>query len=236
MSLTLVWDGETHLFESRANARGTNHFRAQVIRRIELHIHLLRIGILGAEPNGFAILKIARDIAEIDALEKEASLYENQLKSIRGKYVPDYYGIYHGYVLGSPVACMLLEHCTGPKIPSEERNRKTMLAACAVHAAGLMHGGLLSGHHLVMSGNDVKIVDFSSAVPHLCYGAIPTLYPGRGGDSDGCQELMDLEAAYGVFSGDAIPVAPVFAAVNPFAEGNSLHVLARRVVGMMIPQ
>jgi hypothetical protein len=93
-----------------------------------------------------------------------------------------------------------------------------------------MHCDLLSSHHLVMSGKDVRIVDFSTAVPHRCYNATPTLHPGLGGDSGGCKELLDLEAAYGVYSGGAFPVANPFL-VNPFAEGQSLHVLARRLLG-----
>ncbi|KAJ7664950.1 hypothetical protein B0H17DRAFT_1143517 [Mycena rosella] len=237
MSLTLVWDGQTHLFESRAHPRGSVHHNALVVKRLQKHIHLLLIGILGAEPSGSAILKIAREADEISALEQEAVIYANQLKSIQGKYVPEFYGIYHGEVMGSPVACMLLEYCTpGARISPDERNRKIMLAACAVHAAGLMHCELLSGHNLVMSGKDIKIVDFSGAVPHRCYGATPTLHPGRGGDSSqGCRELVALERVYGVFSGAAFPAAsPGF--VNPFAEENVLYVLARRVVGMVMPQ
>ncbi|KAJ7492095.1 hypothetical protein FB451DRAFT_1551519 [Mycena latifolia] len=238
MSLTLLWDGVTHYFESQATPRGSAHYNAVADTRLHPHIHVLRIGILGAVPRAPALLKIARDADEIAALEKEAGLYAGPLKDLCGKYVPGYYGIYHGEVEGAPVACMLLEYCTGGKLPSEERNRKVMLAACAVHAAGIMHCDLLSpgGHNFIMSGQDVKIVDFSTAVPHRCYSGTPTLHPGRGGDAaDGCRELMALEKAYGVYSGAAIPAANPFV-VNPFAEGNSLHVLARRMAGMMMPQ
>ncbi|KAJ7103003.1 hypothetical protein B0H15DRAFT_942517 [Mycena belliarum] len=234
MSLSLVWDGRPHFFESRSKRGGAVHHNARLVKRVQSHIHLVCFEVLGAEPIHYAILKVARNADEIDALEKEAFLYENQLKSIRGKYVPEYYGIYHGEVRGSQVACMLLEYCVGERIPSDERNRKIMLAACAVHAAGLEHCDLLSGHNLIMSGKDVKIVDFGNAIPHRCHNGTPTLHPGRGGRLDGCRELMDLEAAYGVFSGNAFPEPTPFT-MNPFAEGNPFHVFARRVVDMIKP-
>lgn len=121
MSLTLHWDGKAYLFESRSKARGAVHLNAQVVERLRSHIHLVRTGILGAEANNPAILKVARGAEEIDALEKEAALYEIELKGLRGKYVPEYYGIYHGEVLNCPMACMVLEYCNGQKLPLYER-------------------------------------------------------------------------------------------------------------------
>lgn len=114
MSLTLLWDGETHYFEPRPKVagRGIIHHNARMEHRINEHVYILRSGMEGAEPRSPVILKIARDAGEIAALELEASLYANELKSLQGKYVPHYFGIYHGAVAGSPVACMLLEYCT----------------------------------------------------------------------------------------------------------------------------
>jgi hypothetical protein len=115
MSLTLLWNGATHFFESHAKARDAVHHNTRLEHRITKHIYVLRAGILGAEPTTPIILKIARDAGEIAALENEASMYQDQLKSLQGKYVPRFYGIYHGDVEGTPVACMLLEYCVEGK-------------------------------------------------------------------------------------------------------------------------
>ncbi|KAJ6541817.1 hypothetical protein B0H19DRAFT_325844 [Mycena capillaripes] len=238
MSLTLLWNGITYHFESRSKERGVVHHNARLQNRIKEHIYLLHTGMLGTEPRDPVILKIARDAGEIAALELEAALYQNQLKCLQGKYVPRFYGIYHGEVDGSPVVCMLLEYCIPGtnKLPLHEKNRKVMLAACAIHEAGIMHCDLEHGHHFIMSGSDVRVVDFSCAVPHRCYGATPTLHPGMGGPSgsDNCRELMMLERCYGIFSGESIPRGVNAPIVNPLTDGNPLSVLARRVVGMMM--
>ncbi|KAF8204434.1 hypothetical protein K438DRAFT_1580256 [Mycena galopus ATCC 62051] len=228
MSLTILWDGVSHYFEARPGVvgRGIRHHNAELDKRINSHVYLIHTGILGAKPRDPAILKIARDAGEIAALALEASIYATQLAGIQGKYVPHFYGIYHGAVDGSPVACMLLEHCVPGKLKLsyDEKNRKIMLAACAVHAAGIMHCDLENSHHFVLSGADIKVVDFSCAVPHRCYGCTPTLHPGMGGPaSQGCRELEMLERTYGIFSSEPFPITP------PLPEGNPLRLLARRI-------
>ncbi|KAJ7292747.1 hypothetical protein C8J57DRAFT_1490235 [Mycena rebaudengoi] len=205
MSLQLIWDGEVHMFYSLAIGRG--HHTARMARRLQNGIYLVEIGPRGGERRNKLIFKLAREPDEITVLEQEARLYENQLRDLRGKFVPEYYGIFHGDVMGSRVAGMLLEYCIGSpndKLDDEEKNRKIMLAACAVHSAGLLHTNLLDGHHFVISGRDVKIVDFSNAVRHRCYNRTPTLQPGKGGDSSGCKELLALEKTYGIYSGGPI--------------------------------
>ncbi|KAJ7271924.1 hypothetical protein B0H12DRAFT_1228795 [Mycena haematopus] len=200
MSLTLLWDGVTHYFESRPEVagHGQRHYNARWECRLHEHIHVINTDI----ESQTIILKIARDAGEIAALELEAQMYSTRLTSIQGNFVPYFYGIYHGAVGGSPVACMLLEDCVAgdKELSFSEKNRKVMLAACALHSVGVRHCDLENRHHFVFSGSNIKIVDFSRAVPHKCYGATPRLHPGMGGpDSDGCYELEMLEKLYGVF-------------------------------------
>ncbi|KAJ7455910.1 hypothetical protein B0H11DRAFT_1739632 [Mycena galericulata] len=228
MSLTLLWNGETHVFD--AHDPTILHYYAKVETRVNTHVYIIHSV---REPCATAILKVARDTEEIGALEKEASLYENELKPLIGKYVPDYFGIFYGTVLGTPFSCMLLEFCcSGVPTPPEEKNRKVMLAACALHQAGLSHNDLLGGRHFVDSNPDIKIVDFSKAMPHHCTGGTPLLHPGMGANPMGCPELMALEAAYGLFSGGKFPTTNRMFP-RPFAEGMPLHRLGQRFAGMM---
>ncbi|KAJ6486079.1 hypothetical protein C8R47DRAFT_1216703 [Mycena vitilis] len=232
-SLTLHWTLGTYVLQS---SDGDLHYTARLERRLTAHTHLVNLGFSGGELGNTVLLKLARDPDEIGALEKEASIYENELKHLQGQFVPNFYGIFHGAVDNCPVACILMEYYTPGKITMQygEMNRKIMLAVCAIHNADVMHCDLLDDRHIVPSGSKVMIVDFSSAVPHRCYGAMPTLYPGMGaptGSPQDCQELVMLEKSYGIFSGGNIPIAtPV---VNPLANGNPLSVLARRVMGVI---
>ncbi|KAJ7665108.1 hypothetical protein DFH06DRAFT_1127472 [Mycena polygramma] len=233
-SLTLHWNHGTYVFKSPT---GDFQYTARLERKLTAHTHLVNAGYSGGELDNTVLLKLARDPEEIAALEQEASIYQNELKNLQGQYVPNFYGIYHGAVDKCPVACILMEYCTPGNItiPYDEMNRRVMLAACAIHSARIMHCDLVDGKHIVLSGTKVMVVDFSRAVPHRCYGATPTLHPGMGGPTGSphdCPELMMLEKSYGIFSGGNIPIArPV---VNPLAKGNSLSVLARRVMGVMM--
>ncbi|KAJ7110355.1 hypothetical protein C8R43DRAFT_1139364 [Mycena crocata] len=220
MSLQLRFNNSVYQLEAPSNARGSMHHNAVVVDQLSAHTFKLRIGILGAQPNNHAVMKLASTFDEVRALELEATLYQSELKQLQGTYVPTFFGIFHGEVLGELGACMILEYCGGGNISMDERNRKVMLAACAIHNAGVMHCDLLDPSHVLISGNDVRVVDFSRAMPHRCYGATPTLYPGMGGDSDGCRELLALEASYGVRSGASFP-----------APAPSLNILTRRFFG-----
>ncbi|KAJ7762418.1 hypothetical protein DFH07DRAFT_410974 [Mycena maculata] len=233
MSLKLHWDGETHVFDADPNNPETLHFQATVKIRLNPSVFIVEGD---NEHGGYAALKMARDENEIGYLEKEASLYTHELVPLQGKHVPGFYGLFYGHVLGSRVACMLLEFCPGGKIEVcelEEMNRQVMLAGIALHKAGLIHNDLLDGHHFIHSGKSVRIVDFSLAMPHKCLSGTPVLYEGA--NPMGCRELMALENAYGMFSGDKIPVANRLFA-NPFAEGMPLHRIGQRFVGMVMPQ
>ncbi|KAJ7201342.1 hypothetical protein GGX14DRAFT_656371 [Mycena pura] len=235
MSLTLHWNGRTYPFEAPDDARGSEHHDAYVDKRLHKNVHLIRSGMLGGKPTRQLVLKIGYDDEDIAALEKEAKLYRDQLKPLQGKHIPFFFGIFHGQVEDQDAACILLEYCAGGgQMTYPEMNRQIMLAACAIHAVGLMHCALLHRpQHLILSGKSVKIVDFSHAEPHRCVGATPTLYPGMGGDATGCLELVGLEACYGVFSGERIPEARPSRPPSRAADGGPLQVLARRVGGYM---
>jgi len=79
-----------------------------------------------------------------------------------------------------------------------------MIASCKIHQAGLLHGDLMNGRHIIRMGNGVRIIDFSSAVRHTCTNGVPTLL-GRSYSSDGpgpnfCPELVNLERTYGIMT------------------------------------
>ncbi|KAJ7757513.1 hypothetical protein B0H16DRAFT_1370844, partial [Mycena metata] len=216
MSFTLVWsDGLAWSFSARTTVKNAVHYHARVEHQLKQNVYILRTIPSGLEPSTQVVLKMARDAGEVAALELEARFYANELKTLQGTFVPFFYGIYHGVVYGVPVACMLLEYCTEGKYRSspEEKNRRVMVAACALHqgkfafewqdlrtltclrSAGVMHCDLDNGRQFVLSGRNVKIVDFSVAVPHRCSGATPTLH---GTAPTGCKELLMLEERYGI--------------------------------------
>jgi hypothetical protein len=62
-------------------------------------------------------LKLARGIDEVVHLSHEASIYRNELAKLSGITIPRMYGFFSGHDEhdDAPVACLLLELCTGPK-------------------------------------------------------------------------------------------------------------------------
>ena len=71
-----------------------------------------------------------------------------------------------------------------------------MLATCKLHAAGIVHGELVDGHHFVPMGLSIRIVDFSTAERHECSNGLP-LVSSRDRQDDGCLELVEMEETYG---------------------------------------
>ncbi|KAI0639831.1 hypothetical protein C8Q77DRAFT_1152774 [Trametes polyzona] len=138
----------------------------------------------------------------IDRLVNEAEIYETRLNSVRGVAVPKYYGFYTGTVESMPVACMILEWCSGPPIDDvKELNRQRMLAATKMHQAGVMHGHLLDPRHfLPMRDGTLRIVDFSTARAHKCPGARPLTLSTSGDPRppESCGELDVVESRFGV--------------------------------------
>ena len=81
-----------------------------------------------------------------------------------------------------------------------------MIAACAIHSAGIEHGQLAYGyaeegrridHHVFFDRyGHARIVDFSRATRHKCAGA-QLHVPGAVGKKRYCEELTHLEAVIG---------------------------------------
>lgn len=120
-------------------------------------------------------LKLARGVDEVVHLNHEASVYRNELAKLSGITVPKMYGYFSGHHDDVPVACLLLELCTGPKdlrCDTEEFIRLAMQTVRNVHTLGITQNLTLELHHFVMKDNNVLLVDFSRAVPHQC-NAVP---------------------------------------------------------------
>lgn len=80
-----------------------------------------------------------------------------------------------------------------------------MIASCKIHQAGLLHGDLMDGRHIIRMGlHGVRIIDFSSAIRHTCTNGVPTLLgPSCSSNGPGptfCSELVNLEKTYGIMT------------------------------------
>jgi hypothetical protein len=60
-------------------------------------------------------LKLAQGVDEVVQLRNEASVYRKELAKLWGITVPRMFGFFSGHHDDVPVACLLLELCTGPK-------------------------------------------------------------------------------------------------------------------------
>ncbi|KAF8470405.1 hypothetical protein DFH94DRAFT_847545 [Russula ochroleuca] len=119
-------------------------------------------------------LKLARGVDEVVHLSHEASVYRKDLVKLWGIAVPRMYGFFVGHHEDMPVACLLLEFCSGPNdlCDTEEFIRLAMQTVRKVHTLGITQNMLLELHHFVMKDNNVLLVDFSRAVMHQC-SAVP---------------------------------------------------------------
>lgn len=74
-----------------------------------------------------------------------------------------------------------------------------MLCALRLHAAGVTHCDLINGHHFVLQGAEIRIVDFSLAIRHVC-----TPLPMQRGirQATDCTELQNMKELYGRFSNE----------------------------------
>jgi len=59
-------------------------------------------------------LKLARGVDEVVHLSREAAVYHYGLAKLWGIAVPKMYGFFVGHHDDAPVACLLLDLCTGP--------------------------------------------------------------------------------------------------------------------------
>jgi hypothetical protein len=142
-------------------------------------------------------LKLARGIDEVVHLSHEASVYRKELVKLWGIAVPKMYGFFVGHHEDAPVACLLLELCSGPGdllcdteefmyVPSPFPFSGFMQLTCGlnvvsrlamqnvrkVHTLGITQNMPLELHHFVVKDNNVLLVDFSRAVTHQC-NAVP---------------------------------------------------------------
>ncbi|KAJ6535938.1 hypothetical protein DFH09DRAFT_1402171 [Mycena vulgaris] len=198
-TLELIWDRKT-TYELWSWNNGNIHYTAQLVRRIKKDVYTVRIGARGMEPTDVVALKIARGKEAVDDMEREAGFYEQQLKGLQGTVVPKCYGFYATKVNGTSLGCLLLEYCSGPPERIPDLNRKVLRASYALHAAGVLHGDLLDGHHFIPMGRDLRIIDFSVAVPHQCVSGLARRAEGHGHHHlCACQELAVLESTYSSF-------------------------------------
>ncbi|KAJ7176468.1 hypothetical protein C8R46DRAFT_1346512 [Mycena filopes] len=200
-TLELIWDSQTtYQLWSWNQSYGKSHHTAQLVRRVKKEVYIVRIGPRGMDPADVVALKFAHGEEELEDLQREAGLYEQELKGLQGTVVPKCYGLYTTKIQGTPLGCLLLEYCAGPPVGREritDVNRKKLGAAYALHAAGILHGDLLEPRHFVSMGRDVRIVDFGMAVTHDCVPGLARHAAGHGRDRPcRCSELAALENAF----------------------------------------
>lgn len=56
-------------------------------------------------------LSVAPSLQVERRYQHEASVYENELHELQGRYIPKFYGLYTGTLRSSPAMCLLLEDC-----------------------------------------------------------------------------------------------------------------------------
>ncbi|KAJ7621083.1 hypothetical protein FB45DRAFT_838809 [Roridomyces roridus] len=195
-TLQLIWDSKTtyELWSWDPN-NNSQHFTAQLVRPLAERVHLVRVGPRGAPPSNVVAAKIATGKDAVKDMQREFGLYENELKELQGNLVPICYGFWTTKVNGRHLGCLLLEYCSGP--PGDRQTQQLHLrfdrAAYALHSAGVLHGDLRDGHFVAM-GLDSRILDFSTAVPHICTTDLAQRAEGRSRHTPcRCPELASLE-------------------------------------------
>ncbi|KAF7436422.1 hypothetical protein PC9H_003255 [Pleurotus ostreatus] len=206
-SLTLIWaneaapvSGNNQVLQPWITQPATSN--ANLVCRIHTRIRSrLFVGSINGIPGPLAI-KFARDGYEVETLQKEIQFYDKSLKTLQGDVVPKVFGGYRGRADGVDIAVFIMEYCQSVEEPdAREFNRKVMLAACKLHAAGVMHRNLLASHHIISTVKGLRFVDFSDGIMHRCPGANPQVQcVGRGNQPVGCFELDVLEQTYGQYS------------------------------------
>ncbi|KAI0077461.1 hypothetical protein K474DRAFT_1596083 [Panus rudis PR-1116 ss-1] len=150
-------------------------------------------------------VKWSRGKHAIEVLSKEVRLYATALAELQGSVVPRCYGYFEETIDGVDIGCLVLERCgkTLTCATDMEMNRKIMLAVSKLHCAGIYHGDIYDGRHLLLAPDrTVRIIDFSKARVHECTNTVPYLFnEGTGEVSAGCQELEDMESFFGMYSG-----------------------------------
>ncbi|KAF7368933.1 hypothetical protein MVEN_00219500 [Mycena venus] len=200
-TLELIWDSKhTWSLWSWNSAYGNIHYTAQLVRPIKKSVYMVRIGNRGMEPTDVVALKVARGSEAVEEMEREAGFYEHQLRDLQGTVVPKCYGFYTAKVRGMDIGCLLLEYCSGPPgrdfahIRSQSQGHASYI--CSPQGGSATHGDLAGGHHFIPMGHDVRIVDFSVAVPHKCVSGLSKRAAGHRHHICGCHEIAVLENVY----------------------------------------
>ncbi|KAF9055917.1 hypothetical protein BJ165DRAFT_459281 [Panaeolus papilionaceus] len=195
-TLHLQWS-RTEDYHLWAWDMGKVHHTAVVVQRVKSNMHIAQLGLAGDKEKVPVAIKLARGEAQQETLLQEYGFYTRDLKELQGTVVPKCYGFFRGRVHGVKLGCLVLEYCFEPQPDLNQQAefyRKAMIAACKLHYAGLVHGDLLSGRHIIGQGNEPRIIDFSKAIRHTCQNGVPTNpYEHNPEKRRFCQELMELE-------------------------------------------
>lgn len=136
-TLQLIWDSQ-HTYDLWSWSIGNVHQTARIIRRIKNRVYSAHVGPRGMEPTQMIIIKTGRGEGEMPQLNREAELYDNELRYLQGTVVPKTFGFFRGKVDGVDLACLLLEYCSGPPLvnPGEFKygSRLLHLPACYLSA------------------------------------------------------------------------------------------------------
>ncbi|KAK7052415.1 hypothetical protein R3P38DRAFT_3595205 [Favolaschia claudopus] len=201
-TLQLIWDSKTTYELSSWD--DAVHYAAQIVRPLHKtkNIYMVRAGPRGTEPGDVCAVKIAFGEEAIEEMRREAGFYQHELGSLQGTVVPNFFGFWTGQAQGQPMSCIMLEYCAGPTPHYSLRQQlewKATQAVYALHRAGVLHGDLVDGnrHHFIPMGHDVRIVDFSVAVPHRCVRGLSQRAAGHGLDQIcGCPEVASVERLF----------------------------------------
>ncbi|KDQ19086.1 hypothetical protein BOTBODRAFT_171038 [Botryobasidium botryosum FD-172 SS1] len=142
------------------------------------------------------VCKVATEPATIKLLINETAMYLLPLRSLQGKYVPLFHGMFEGFMQGKAAACIVMDYCGVPlKVALNRVDRhllvKVASAAVAIHEAGIIHNDLCE-RNIVCLDDRPFIIDFETAVPHKCLRAQkvtiggPEPFPSK----FGCDELF----------------------------------------------
>ncbi|CCL98100.1 uncharacterized protein FIBRA_00094 [Fibroporia radiculosa] len=164
----------THIRPGRGNGSRPHPTRGKRAEHAVYRAHLQVVHDMDDGPNERPIevaLKWATGKQHIDRLRWEASMYENELRHLQQRVVPDFYGFFQATLDGVDVACLVLEYCGGvPTRDTCELGRQRMEAAIQLHRAGIVHGDLVDNKHFLAASRDdsLRIIDFSRATIHSC--------------------------------------------------------------------
>ncbi|KAJ2985168.1 hypothetical protein NUW54_g10241 [Trametes sanguinea] len=145
------------------------------------------------------VCKVAYGERRIEALQREANIYNTKLLQLQGSTVPVMYGCYMGNTEDGSTAVLILQYC-GIPLSYELRGYKVAFrvqiasAFVAIHKAGLIHLDVSERNILVSKGKDgnphVTIIDFEMADEHTCPVKVDTIVPYQIPSHFSCPEIQ----------------------------------------------